>query len=837
MSAASRESAAGRLPLSRGQQLRARAYHLLENVFLKTCLPGLLIQKKYAAFQQLRHGDRQALELISRLEEIRQRNLSCDFEHIKHLCQLLDRQVLNLVSCLTAFNPLRYSLLLNYHRKYSFYVHLALMEEEPSSEPPYALPLDTVQTEDLVGGKGTTLASLAADHQLPVPPGFAVTTRAFRYFITWNELQESISQQLSRLGPDGSAEIEDISREIQTCILQARVPKELTEAVRDNLKALELEDCPLALRSSAVAEDIQASFAGQYQSLLNVRPQDWQEAYKRVIASKYSPHALSYRIGQGLSDRMTPMAVIVMPVIQGKVSGILYTRDQQEPATARLQMVSGFGEDLAAGSGSEASASFDTKRQELTLSGNQSLLDHSLIRSLFALGQDLDRRFGQAQDIEWVVDQSDRIHIVQTRPLRYSSPVRDAQPDYDPAAALLEGEWASSGRASGPVFQLAPGQSPTSIPAEAVLITDELPPELTLALPKAAAVVAEKGSPACHLASVARESGVPVLCNVSQARQLEAGRVISVDSDQGLVLDGAVFPSGTAGREQQRSETSPVQAKLDQALASISPLHLRDPNADDFSIQACQSLHDIVRFVHESGVREMFSLVGRRGLNTYGAKRLVSQLPLVMHVLDVSHGLHPDARGSKTVAEDQISSQPMKYLFAGLSSPAVKWDPAILHYDWDAFSKSSASFVNVEKSTLFSSYAILASDYLHALLRFGYHFAVVDTVLRQEAEQNYIHFSFKGGGGDDEQRAFRVQLIEHILEHFQFTVHVASDLLEASFDRRGLTDTGAKLHILGIVLGKTVLLDMRLKDQAQVRELATSIVSEIHGLLPIQEQQ
>jgi len=831
----SRESAAGLHPLSRGQQFRAQAYHLLENWVFRICLPGLLIKKKYAAFQQLRHGDRSALELISRLEEIQQRRLPCDFEHIKHLCRLLDQEVHKLVTSLATFNPVRYSLLHNYRRKYAFYVRMALMEEEPSADPPYTLPLDIPQSENLVGGKGATLSTLLSSHGLPVPRGFVVTTRAFHLFLKKNGLLPWIPDQLSRLGPDAMQDMEVLSRALQDSIMKAEIPWELAADVESGLAGHGLEHSRLAMRSSAVGEDLQASFAGQYQSLINVRPEDWAQAFKQVLASKYSPHAIAYRIGQGMSDRMTPMAVIVMPVIQAGVSGILYTRAQKDPSIASMYMVSGFGEHLAAGADYEARAVRDSRTGELEFAGDTAILDPAVAKRIFALGEKLDRIFAQGQDIEWVVDTSGQTHIVQSRPIRFSASIQEHRPAVDPQAVLLKGVWVSSGRASGRVFQLSPSQSPAAVPLGSVLVTGEMPPELTLALPRVAALVAERGSPACHLASVAREAGVPALCNVSGAGRLEPGRRISVDSDQGLVLDGDhCAAADTDGTRQERRQT-PVSTKLEEALASISPLHLRDPGSDDFSIQACQSLHDIVRFVHESGVREMFSLVGRRGLNAYGAKRLITDLPLVMHVLDVHHGLSSEARSSRTVSPDQVQSEPMKHLYAGLSSRAVEWNPNILHYDWDAFAKSSASFVNVEKSTLFSSYAILASDYLHALLRFGYHFAVVDTILRREAEQNYIHFSFKGGGGDDEQRSYRIQLISNILEHFHFSISTTSDLLEASFDRRSLTDTAQSLHILGIVLGKTVLLDMRLKDQNHVRELSTSIMTDIHDFLPVQK--
>ncbi|MCF8029259.1 MAG: hypothetical protein K9K81_12905, partial [Desulfobacteraceae bacterium] len=335
--------------------------------------------------------------------------------------------------------------------------------------------------------------------------------------------------------------------------------------------------------------------------------------------------------------------------------------------------------------------------------------------------------------------------------------------------------------------------------------------------------------------SVAREAGIPVICNTPDAGKLEDGQAVSLDSDQGVVLSGRRFASKPPEDGAHKPKDTPVLRMLSAALAHISPLNLQDPGGADFSIQACKSLHDIVRYVHEAGVREMFSLVGRRGLDSYGAKRLISEIPLVMHVLDVHKGLAPDAGSMKTVHLEQVQSRPMQQLFAGLGSSKVQWDQDILHYDWDAYAKSSADFVNVEKSTLFSSYAIVDREYLHALLRFGYHFAVLDALVSPQTEQNYIHFSFKGGGGNPEQRFFRIELIRSVLAHFRFSVSTTADMLEASFDRRSPADTGTNLGRLGIVLGKTVLLDMRLQDQNQVEPLAESITQEVRDVFPVQE--
>ena len=106
-----------------------------------------------------------------------------------------------------------------------------------------------------------------------------------------------------------------------------------------------------AVRSSAVAEDSQTSFAGQYLTVLNVAAGNILEAYKKVIASKYSPRAIFYRVNYGLSDAETPMAVLALQMIDAKTSGIIYTQDLDHPESAYLTIHSiwGLGELLVSG--------------------------------------------------------------------------------------------------------------------------------------------------------------------------------------------------------------------------------------------------------------------------------------------------------------------------------------------------------------------------------------------------------------------------------------------------------------------------------------------------------
>ncbi|MBA2880586.1 pyruvate,water dikinase [Desulfosalsimonas propionicica] len=833
------ETASGPIPLTRVQRIGSQTRHLLENWFLRTCFPGSLIRKKYAAFQHLRAGDRRALELISQLEEIRQKNSACDIEYIRHLLGLLDYEIQVLIEALVRFNPVKYALLRNYHRKYAFYAHMALAEDDPKTDPPYVLGLDQELSESLAGGKAAPLSRLIRDFDIPVPAGMVMTTRAFYRLLAANDLTAWVQRQLARIGPNNHSEINEISQALQFAVTEAQMPPELENEFLSGINRLGIENEPLALRSSAVGEDLQASFAGQFKTCLNVGPENWFEAYKQVAASKYSPHAIHYRMRQGFTDQMTPMAVLIMPTIAAKISGILYTRDPHRPELAVSYMVTGSGENLADGGQYQGRADFDRQSRRVGKVAPRDFLGPDILENLFGLGMKLEHAAGRVpQDVEWLLDTSGKLRILQSRPL--GMPVADtpdSQPDYPESAVLITGQWVSSGQTAGRVYKLNDLKFLSDIPDQAVLVTDDLPPELTLVLNRVRAVVAEKGSPACHFASVAREAGIPVICNARGAADtLENQQDVSIDGNTGKILAGTFFRA-KPGKTASAAPQTPVIQKLADALRYVSPLTLPDSESPDFTIGSCRSLHDIVRYVHEAGVREMFSLVGRRGLDRYGAKRLESGLPLVMHVLDVYKGLSPEAAGQKSVALKHIESLPMRQLFDGLGSPAVQWNSGILHYDWDAYYKSSADFVDVEKSTLFSSYAIVDREYLHALLRFGYHFAVLDSVQGTVPEQNYIHFSFKGGGGSPDQRDMRIYLIQTILEHFGFVVHTTSDLLEAALDRKSMDDTGTGLVVLGIVLGKTVMLDMRLEDQQQIQTLARQIIQETHDIFSVQEKR
>ena len=798
---------------------------LLRNWGYRVFTPSRLVRHKYRSFKELLQFDQRSLEYIARLEDIYYQDKPVDFACILRLCRELSLEVYALARALTEMQPRRYKDVLAYEQKIDFYIQMALMLDEVRSSPPY---VQTLQGDEArIGGKACNLARIKNELGLQIPRGFVLNSSAFNYFLEHNNLRNQLDELLAETCFAQARELKELCAKMQNLILDSEVPGAICREVESFLQEFELQESKLALRSSAVAEDSAASFAGQYESILRVEPQRWSEAYKKVLASKYSPQAVSYRIEQGLADCMAPMAVLLLEMVEPQFSGIMYTQGIRDNSELEIYLRQGSGEALAAGQ-ELAEEIFLSREQDYREGENSfSSLWGKELQELKELGLTLERHFQAPQDVEWCWEKDKGLYILQSRNLQIggqSRAVEESKEEGD--QELARGTCASQGLAVGRLV-LRKDLEEARIDRPCILYVPSLDPQLTVYLHRVEGIISQKGSTACHLASVAREKGVPVLFGLNATDELEVGREISLDAGQGKIWAGRVFEPGAMENKGKPWSRSPVKEILGRAIVPISKLHLTDPEAEDFTAQGCRSMHDLVRFAHEAAVREMFDLVGKRGLGRSGAKRLVSDTPLVVYVLDVDGGITSEAKIDKEVEPGQILCQPMRKLWQGLSHPAVQWEKDVPLFDWNEFERVENSFVNPEKSILFSSYAVLGPDYVHALLRFGYHFAVVDSLLGESLEHNYIHFRFKGGGAGLEQQHLRLQLVSSLLQKNEFEVRITGDLLNATLDRKDYEQTAQGLTVLGVVLGKTVRLDMRLYDRQQVQDLAEEILQEL----------
>ncbi|MEV6227389.1 PEP/pyruvate-binding domain-containing protein [Saccharopolyspora shandongensis] len=199
------------------------------------------------------------------------------------------------------------------------------------------VPLDAADADlALVGGKGASLARLAGAG-LPVPPGFDVTTVAYRDFAATAGLQERILAAVAEVDPDRPETAQAASEKIQQWFAESPVPEEIAEAIRAAYAGMG-EDVPVAVRSSATAEDLpEMSFAGQQDTYLNIRGETAVlDAVRRCWASLWTARAIDYRLRNGVAADEVALAVVVQELVPAEAAGVLFTRDP----------VTGAGEDV-----------------------------------------------------------------------------------------------------------------------------------------------------------------------------------------------------------------------------------------------------------------------------------------------------------------------------------------------------------------------------------------------------------------------------------------------------------------------------------------------------------
>jgi rifampicin phosphotransferase len=280
----------------------------------------------------------------------------------------------------------------------------------------------------VVGGKGANLGELSRLEDVRVPPGFCVTTDAFREVLAGAAVDERLAR-LAELEPDDREAIGALGAAVRAAIEEVAIPAELAKAIVDSLARLG-EDTACAVRSSATAEDLPtASFAGQQDSYLNVHgPAEILAHVSRCWASLFTERAVTYRLRNGFDHRKTLMAVAVQRMVPATAAGTLFTADplSGNRKVASIEAVLGLGEDLVSGVvNADHYEARDGEVVDRTIRQEQPVLSDAQIAELARLGRRIEAHFGRPQDIEWCLD-DDGFAIVQSRPITTLFPIPQA---------------------------------------------------------------------------------------------------------------------------------------------------------------------------------------------------------------------------------------------------------------------------------------------------------------------------------------------------------------------------------------------------------------------------
>jgi pyruvate,water dikinase len=304
-----------------------------------------------------------------------------------------------------------------------------------------------------VGGKAASLGEMTGAG-LPVPPGFAICTPAYRRSRDEADLDTHISRILHGLDINDTDDVSRRAGQIRDLIRTMPIPEGVELVVRGSYEELSarcgVKNVPVAVRSSATSEDSpDASFAGEHDTYLWVRGADQViDAVRRCWASLFTDRAVCYRVEMGYEHRTVEMCVVIQKMVRPKAAGVAFTLNPIDGDRSQVAIDSawGFGESVVSGEVTPDNFLVDkvmkeigrrivsVKECEFRLSDHDTVekvpldperaaapsLTDDEIKAIATLARTAERHNGCPQDIEWAVDadlpDGQNIILLQARP-------------------------------------------------------------------------------------------------------------------------------------------------------------------------------------------------------------------------------------------------------------------------------------------------------------------------------------------------------------------------------------------------------------------------------------
>ena len=388
-----------------------------------------LFTTRYRCFRELLAANTNTLEAMAELEKALRDGRTLSMTFIRARCTLVTINVYKIVHNLNKIADGRYSELERIFSRLQQGIEALLEGEKGRANGELVLPLEGIgraQT-DLTGEKMANLGEVGSLAGIRIPSGFALTAVATRLFFQRNHLYPKINHIIQQLDIVNLEDLHRKSAAIQEMIQHCPLPPELESLIFTHFDRLAatMPSCKVAVRSSALGEDLgQASFAGLYHTELHVGRETLIAAYKSVLASKYTPRAISYRLAKGFRHEETEMCVGFLAMIEAATSGICYSRSiGGRGDTLDLFFAPGIAKGIVDGTRSTSHLLMErtaphriVQRLEAEDALGPWLTDTQAV-NLAEIGMRLEHHFGAPQDIEWSIDPAGTLFILQSRPI------------------------------------------------------------------------------------------------------------------------------------------------------------------------------------------------------------------------------------------------------------------------------------------------------------------------------------------------------------------------------------------------------------------------------------
>lgn len=446
-----------------------------------------------------------------------------------------------------------------------------------------------------VGGKGASLgemySELSGEAGVPVPNGFSLMADAFCRYLQENGLVERISALLEDFHSKSFDQklLEKTGNKIRGLVKNGIMPKDMEREILENYRKLCPNGEPIAVRSSATAEDkAEASFAGQHDSFMNVSgDESVMEAAKKCYASLFNDRAIQYRTDKGFASFDIAMAVVFQRMVRAGVdsgaSGVMFTLDPNSGHEnfIAIDSVWGYGDVIVQGQANpdkffvsknpkhavvrkilgnkhhkevdahgrrESTKIIETTEEERS---SYALSDEDVL-VLSGYAAKIEAHYKVPMDIEWAKDGvTGEIFIVQARPETVESRKKGLIKEIyervfseEAPRVLVFGDPVGSKVGKGPVHIILDPDEMHSFKKGEVLVTNMTTPDWEPIMKIASAIITNLGGKTCHAAILSREFGVPAVVGCDTATEdLLNGQFVTAscaEGDKGLVYNGDI---------------------------------------------------------------------------------------------------------------------------------------------------------------------------------------------------------------------------------------------------------------------------------------------------------
>lgn len=435
-----------------------------------------------------------------------------------------------------------------------------------------------------VGGKNASLGEMITHlttKGILVPNGFAVTAAAYKYFLSYNNLEKPLSSLLQQLNRNDFNNLSEIGKSARKIIMSGQLPNDIERAIIDAYGIVFSNSAQaVAVRSSATAEDLpKASFAGQHDSYLNIKGNyALMRAVKQCYASLYTDRAIKYREDKGFDHRKIFLSVGIQEMVRSDIgcSGVGFTLEPESgfKDVIHIAGVWGLGENIVQGTvtpdefllfkptlekgfSSILQKDLGTKNKMMVYAEddessvinidtpinlqNKFVLEDIEIEKLAKWSLIIERYYQMPMDFEWAKDGiRDQLYIIQARPETVHSNQKVLRLNSyhlkEKGEILVKGEAIGSKIISGPVRYLDAPEEAFKLKQGDILVTDTTSPDWDPILKKVAGIVTNKGGRTSHAAIIARELGVAAVVGTTSATDnIEDGEMITLVCSEGRI--------------------------------------------------------------------------------------------------------------------------------------------------------------------------------------------------------------------------------------------------------------------------------------------------------------